>query len=249
MDKKLQYIKSLYPNAKCELHYQTLFQLLIAVVLSAQTTDVRVNQVTANLFKKYPDAKTLKNAPLDEIEMLIKAIGMYKVKAKNIIQIAKDIDDYDLFDYNMFPRMVINSKGEIVFDNLGLSFSPFQSDKFPLDDIEKVEKYISKFGDALFYFINDTVFKKAENIINILDLILDNMKKNEIDVKKDKNDRKFYNDIIGQILHRKIKFCKNLNNKLCQLIFDRINKIFWTENRIEKSLYKQDVYKILHIEI
>lgn len=93
MDKKLQYIKSLYPNAKCELHYQTLFQLLIAVVLSAQTTDVRVNQVTANLFKKYPDAKTLKNAPLDEIEMLIKAIGMYKVKAKNIIQIAKDIDE------------------------------------------------------------------------------------------------------------------------------------------------------------
>lgn len=162
---------------------------------------------------------------------------------------AKDIDDYDLFDYNMFPRMVINSKGEIVFDNLGLSFSPFQSDKFPLDDIEKVEKYISKFGDALFYFINDTVFEKAENIINILDLILDNMKKNEIDVKKDKNDRKFYNDIIGQILHRKIKFCKNLNDKLCQLIFDRINKIFWTENRIEKSLYKQDVYKILHIEI
>ena len=50
MDEKLQYIYSLYPHAQCELHYQTIFQLLIAVVLSAQTTDARVNQATEKLF-------------------------------------------------------------------------------------------------------------------------------------------------------------------------------------------------------
>ena len=93
MDEKLQYIYSLYPNAKCELNYHSLFQLLIAVVLSAQTTDARVNLVTKELFLKYPDAATLKNAPLSQIEQILKSIGMYKVKSKNILEIAKMIDE------------------------------------------------------------------------------------------------------------------------------------------------------------
>lgn len=93
MDEKLQYIYSLYPHAQCELHYQTIFQLLIAVVLSAQTTDARVNQATENLFLKFPDAHLLKNASLKEVEEIIKSIGMYKVKAKHLLEIAKIIDE------------------------------------------------------------------------------------------------------------------------------------------------------------
>lgn len=93
MDEKLQYIYSLYPHAQCELHYQTIFQLLIAVVLSAQTTDARVNQATEKLFFKFPDAHLLKNASLKEVEEIIKSIGMYKVKAKHLLEIAKIIDE------------------------------------------------------------------------------------------------------------------------------------------------------------
>lgn len=93
MDEKLQYIYSLYPHAQCELHYQTIFQLLIAVVLSAQTTDARVNQATEKLFLKFPDAHLLKNASLKEVEEIIKFIGMYKVKAKHLLEIAKIIDE------------------------------------------------------------------------------------------------------------------------------------------------------------
>ena len=92
MDEKLQYIYSLYPHAQCELHYQTIFQLLIAVVLSAQTTDARVNQATEKLFLKFPDAHLLKNASLKEVEEIIKSIGMYKVKAKHLLEIAKIIE-------------------------------------------------------------------------------------------------------------------------------------------------------------
>lgn len=93
MDEKLQYIYSLYPHAQCELHYQTIFQLLIAVVLSAQTTDARVNQATEKLFFKFPDAHLLKNASIKEVEEIIKSIGMYKVKAKHLLEIAKIIDE------------------------------------------------------------------------------------------------------------------------------------------------------------
>ena len=93
MDSKLSYIHDLFSNAKCELDYKTTFQLLIAVVLSAQTTDKSVNKVTAVLFYKYHDANTLKDANLKDVEDILKSIGMYKVKAKNIIEIARIISE------------------------------------------------------------------------------------------------------------------------------------------------------------
>ncbi len=93
MDNQLQYIHDLFPNAQCELNYKSLFQLLIAVVLSAQTTDKSVNRVTAVLFAKYPDAPSLKNANLQDVEQILNSIGMYKIKSKNIIAIAKMVDE------------------------------------------------------------------------------------------------------------------------------------------------------------
>ena len=73
----------------CYLNYETPWQLLIAVILSAQCTDVRVNIVTADLFKKYPTLKDFAAADLKELEQDIRSIGFYHMKAKNIIQCAK----------------------------------------------------------------------------------------------------------------------------------------------------------------
>ena len=79
----------LYPNAKCELKHKNNFELLIAVILSAQTTDERVNMVTPFLFKKYKNASQLAKAKLKDVEEIIKPIGLYKNKAKNIVETSK----------------------------------------------------------------------------------------------------------------------------------------------------------------
>lgn len=79
----------LYPKAKCELKHKNNFELLIAVILSAQTTDERVNMVTPFLFKKYKNAFQLADAELNDIEEIIKPIGLYKNKAKNIKEASK----------------------------------------------------------------------------------------------------------------------------------------------------------------
>lgn len=83
------YLDKLLPNASCELNYHNLFELLIAVILSAQTTDASVNKVTPNIFKKYPTCKELGNAKTEDVEKLIKSIGLYHNKAKSIIGASK----------------------------------------------------------------------------------------------------------------------------------------------------------------
>lgn len=92
MKEKIQkislYLDELYPNPRCELNYTKDYELLLAVMLSAQTTDKRVNQVTAILFQKYPTLHDLKEANLKDIEQIIKPIGTYTKKAKNVKEIA-----------------------------------------------------------------------------------------------------------------------------------------------------------------
>lgn len=82
-------LDKLFPDAHCELNHRNNFEMLIAVMLSAQTTDERVNMVTPLLFKTYPDAKSLAKAKLKDVEKIIKSIGLYKNKAKNIIETSK----------------------------------------------------------------------------------------------------------------------------------------------------------------
>ncbi|MEM7579724.1 MAG: endonuclease III [Cyanobacteria bacterium P01_A01_bin.80] len=77
-------LKRLYPDATCSLTYQTPVQLLVATILSAQCTDERVNKVTPELFKKFPDAPSLANSQLSELENLVRSTGFYRNKAKNI---------------------------------------------------------------------------------------------------------------------------------------------------------------------
>ncbi len=91
----LEELKRLYPNAHCALHYQTPFQLLIATILSAQCTDERVNQVTAKLFEKYPDAYAFASADLDVLMQDVKPTGFYRNKALSILETSTIIvNDY-----------------------------------------------------------------------------------------------------------------------------------------------------------
>jgi len=77
-------IQDLYPDATCSLDYATPVQLLVATILSAQCTDERVNKVTPGLFGRFPDAESLANADLTELEELVRSTGFYRNKAKNI---------------------------------------------------------------------------------------------------------------------------------------------------------------------
>lgn len=79
----------IYPDADCELDFKTPFQLLIATILSAQTTDVSVNKVTPRLFARFPDAKSLAEADPEEVKEIIKATGFFNAKAKSIQKCAE----------------------------------------------------------------------------------------------------------------------------------------------------------------
>ena len=77
-------LSELYPDADCDLNYETPVQLLVATILSAQCTDVRVNKVTPALFARFPDAAALAGCDREELEVLIRSTGFYRNKAKNI---------------------------------------------------------------------------------------------------------------------------------------------------------------------
>ena len=91
-----EYLDYLFPNPKCELLYHTDYELLIAVVLSAQSTDRRVNSVTPLIYEKYPTLNRLKEADLRELETIIRPVGSYHKKASYIKNIATIlVDEYN----------------------------------------------------------------------------------------------------------------------------------------------------------
>ena len=86
-------LKNYYPDAKCSLNFSTPFELLVAVMLSAQCTDERVNKTTPNIFKNYSTPEDFNNIELSVLEDLIHPCGFYKVKAKNIKNTSKILVD------------------------------------------------------------------------------------------------------------------------------------------------------------
>lgn len=86
-------IADMFPEAKGELEWEKPYQLLIAVILSAQTTDKAVNKVTPFLWAKYPNLEDLASANLTDVELILKSIGLYKTKARNIIKTAQILVD------------------------------------------------------------------------------------------------------------------------------------------------------------
>ena len=91
MQEIINYLDELFPNPKCELNYNKDYELLIAVMLSAQTTDKRVNMVTNILFMKYDTLEKLSNADINDIIEIIRPLGTFNKKALNIISIAKSL--------------------------------------------------------------------------------------------------------------------------------------------------------------
>lgn len=98
IDNILEYLDELYPNPICELNYTKDYELLLAIVMSAQTTDKRVNEVTEILFKKYDTLEKLALANLEDIEKIIRPIGTFKKKSIFIKEIAKRLleDNYNI---------------------------------------------------------------------------------------------------------------------------------------------------------
>ena len=84
-------LESAYPDAHCALDHADAYQLLVATILSAQCTDVRVNLVTPAFFARYPDARALAEARQEEVEELIRSTGFFRNKAKNLIAMAREV--------------------------------------------------------------------------------------------------------------------------------------------------------------
>jgi len=106
-NKFLDYLDELFPNPKCELNYNKDYELLIAVVLSAQTTDKRVNEVTKVLFSKYDTLDKLKKANIDDISAIIRPIGTFNKKSVFVKEIASYLLDN-------CSGIVPNNKNELV---------------------------------------------------------------------------------------------------------------------------------------
>lgn len=89
----LDILEEMFPNAECELIHRNAFELAVAVVLSAQTTDISVNKITPNLFEHYPTPQKMAGAQIKDLENCIKTVGLYHNKAKSIQGLAKGLVD------------------------------------------------------------------------------------------------------------------------------------------------------------
>ena len=161
MQEIFDYLDALIPNPKCELNFNCDYELLIAVVLSAQTTDKRVNEVTKVLFTKYPTLEDINKADISSIKEIIKSIGTFNKKAVFVKEIAKTLlEKYDGVVprtheeleaipgvghksanvvlgvlYNI-PTFAVDTHVERVSKRLGLASAK--------DDVTKVEKKLMK---------------------------------------------------------------------------------------------------------
>ena len=89
----LNYLDEMFPNAHCELLYNNHFELLVAISLSAQTTDAKVNKITPILFDKFPTPNKLSDANIDDVIEILMPLGLAKTKSKNIINLSKILVD------------------------------------------------------------------------------------------------------------------------------------------------------------
>lgn len=164
MNNKLieEYLDCLFPNPKCELVYHTDYELLMAVVLSAQSTDKRVNTVTPIIFKRYSTLKELKEADLRDLEDIIRPVGSFRKKASYIKDIATIlVDEFNgvvprdrdilmkfpgvgrktinvfLSEYYNEPAIAVDTHVERISKRLGIASKN--------DDVLKVEKKLMKF--------------------------------------------------------------------------------------------------------
>lgn len=150
----------MYPNAHCELNYTTIFELLVAVMLSAQTTDVSVNKVTPALFAKFNTPELLASASLSDVENCIRSLGLYKNKSKNLIEMSRVL----LEKYN---GIVPSSKDELLtLPGVGVKTASvvliegYKIPAFPVDT--HVERISKRLGIA----------KNSDNAIDVMNKLM-----------------------------------------------------------------------------
>lgn len=157
-------LKMMFPNAHCELNYHNVYELTVAVMLSAQTTDKSVNLVTPDLFKNYPTIYDLSNASVNDVEMCIKRIGLYHNKAMNIIAMAKQVVEHyqgeipnDLEKLKSLPGIGQKTANVILVEY-------FKIPRIPVDThVERVSKRLNLVGP------NASVLEVENKLMSLLD--------------------------------------------------------------------------------
>ena len=208
---KVELIKSYFdeilPNATCELNYSKDFELLIDVVLNSQTTDKKVNELTAKLFKKYPTIDDYDNASLIDIENDIKCIGLYKNKAVALKDIAHKLK------YNFNYKVPCNKEDLLTMKGVGnkvanvVLIELFDQEEFPVDT--HVFRCAKRLGLAS---KNDSINKVEEKLRKTFD-------------------KKYYKKLHHQFIHFGRYFCKAINPsckscKLKEICVDNIKNRF-----------------------
>lgn len=155
-DLVIEYLNELYPNARCSLNYDKDYEFVIAVILSAQSTDKKVNEITRVLFNKYKTVDDFNNASLKDIEAIIKPIGLYKNKALAI-------KDFTFKLANKYDYVIPSSKKELLtIKGIGYKVANvilielFHIEEFPVDT------HIYRFSKRLNYISKDDSINKAE---------------------------------------------------------------------------------------
>ena len=154
------YLDELFPEPKCELNYNSDYELLIAIMLSAQSTDKRVNLVTPVLFSKYNNLNLLKNADIKDLEEIIRSVGSYRVKANHI----KGIVTMLLDNYNgVVPR---DREELIKFPGVGRKTANVFLSEFYNDSYIAVDTHVNRVSKRLkLASINDDVYTVEKKLM------------------------------------------------------------------------------------
>ena len=138
------YLDSLIPNPQCELNFNTDYELLIAIVLSAQTTDKRVNQVTSVLFDKYKNLEELSNASISDVMKILRVLGSFRKKSSYVIAIARILhNEYN--DKVPVNRKILEAMPGVGRKTVNVFFAEYyQIPAFAVDThVERVSKRLS----------------------------------------------------------------------------------------------------------
>ncbi|MBQ6135386.1 MAG: endonuclease III [Bacilli bacterium] len=162
-----EYLDTLFPDPKCELNYQKDYELLLAIVLSAQSTDKRVNQVTPILFQKYPNLDSLKEAKTEDLEEILHPIGSFRKKAQYVKEIARILTE----EYH--GKVPIEKEKLVIFKGVGRkTANVFLSEFYHIPAIA-VDTHVERVSKRL------QIAKEEDNVIAVEEKLMKYFPKEE----------------------------------------------------------------------
>lgn len=206
MNSVVEYLDYLFPNPRCELNYNKDYELLISVMLSAQTTDKMVNKVTSVLYSKYDTLEKIADADISDIKNIIKPLGNYNKKASNIIEIAK--------------RLINDTNGVVV------------NNRTYLETLPGVGRKTTNVVLANLY--NENVIAVDTHVARVSKRLGIAKSSDDVLIIEKRLNKKFSKDILGRLHHQLVLFgryyCKAKNPKcnscsLCEVCkYNKKNK-------------------------